>query len=156
MYSKEYVRRGLADDLLAFTQRKVRTMSQYDPDEMVSTPEYQQQLGFFRQLLHQTQLAWRLFLDNRVSMGLKLLPPLLALYIVSPIDLMPGLVLGPFGLLDDLGALGALIWTTRLMIDMAPPGVVQEHLRRLAAQAGLGTPAEDDDLIEGEIIIDDA
>jgi uncharacterized membrane protein YkvA (DUF1232 family) len=83
----------------------------------------------------QIRLAWRLFRDERVSAVKYALPALVALYIVSPIDALPDIFLGP-GQLDDLGVVAAAIFLlARLMPMLAPEQVVDEHLRAMGLQA---------------------
>jgi len=83
------------------------------------------------------RLTWRLFRDPRVAPRLKMAVPALgALYLLSPIDLIPDLFVG-LGQLDDLGILGlAFLLTTQILQRLAPPGVVAEHL----AAMGLASP----------------
>ena len=78
------------------------------------------------------RLGWRLFRDPRVASRLKVIVPLLAaLYLVSPIDVVPDLFLG-IGQVDDLGMVGvALLVLARLLPRFAPPEVVEEHRRAI-------------------------
>jgi uncharacterized membrane protein YkvA (DUF1232 family) len=87
------------------------------------------------------RLAWRLFRDPRVAPKLKLAVPVLAaLYVVSPVDLLPDLLLG-LGQLDDLGVIGlAVAFVTRVVPRLAPPEILDEHLRAMGRHA----PAETD------------
>ncbi len=55
-----------------------------------------------RGIRDQLRLGWRLLRDERVSALKFALPALLALYVVSPIDLIPDFLLG-LGQIDDLG-----------------------------------------------------
>ncbi len=57
-----------------------------------------------QELLARGQLAWRLFSSPKVPVSLKIIPVLAALYVVSPLDLVPDVVLG-FGQLDDIAIL---------------------------------------------------
>jgi uncharacterized membrane protein YkvA (DUF1232 family) len=77
------------------------------------------------------QLVWRLMLDPRVSFLPKLIVPIVALYILSPLDLIPEaafMFLGPFVALDDIAL---LFFGTKLFINLCPPDVVIEHRRAL-------------------------
>lgn len=68
-------------------------------------------------------LALRLFLDRRVSLGTKLIPVLMVVYMLSPLDFVPDLLL-PLGVVDDLGAfLLGIQW----FIHSAPREVVDEY-----------------------------
>lgn len=90
--------------------------------------------------LQSLQLAWRLLRDPRVAPRLKLVAPIIAaLYVVSPIDLVPDLLLG-LGQLDDLGVLAVLLVVlSRLMPRLAPEYVLREHKRAM----GTDTIGED-------------
>ena len=55
-----------------------------------------------RGIRDQLRLGWRLLRDERVSALKFALPALLALYLVSPVDVIPDILLGP-GQMDDLG-----------------------------------------------------
>ena len=85
----------------------------------------------------QLRLAWRLFRDPRVAPRLKTAVPVLtALYVLSPVDLVPDVLLG-IGQVDDIGMIGiALVVLTRLVPRLAPPDVLAEHL----AAMGLARP----------------
>ncbi len=83
--------------------------------------------GFWAGIIRQFRLAWRLLWDPRVSGGVKLVPILAALYIVSPIDFLPDWFLG-FGQLDDLGVLLAGV---RLFTELAPEEIVLQHLEAM-------------------------
>lgn len=78
------------------------------------------------------RLTWRLFRDGRVAPLLKLfVPVLILLYLISPIDLVPDVLLG-IGQLDDLGVMGAaLLLAIRLLPRLAPREVLTDHLREL-------------------------
>jgi len=77
--------------------------------------------GFY-EFTQQFRMVWRLLLDGRVPVLTKLIPLLAALYVISPVDLVPDLVLG-FGQLDDLVV---FLLGLRLFIDVCPPDLVQE------------------------------
>jgi uncharacterized membrane protein YkvA (DUF1232 family) len=83
-------------------------------------------------ILDELRLSWRLLRDPRVAPRLKIFVPILAaLYLVSPIDLVPDLFLG-LGQIDDLGVLAlAILALTRLVPRLAPPAVVREHMSGL-------------------------
>jgi len=86
-----------------------------------------QTLRLLRHLPDFAKLYWRLFWDRRVPLLPKLVLVLAAIYIVSPIDLLPELA-GLIGLSDDvlvaLAAVGSFI-------PMCPRWVVEEHVRRI-------------------------
>ncbi len=68
--------------------------------------------SFWASAIRQLRLAWRLFWDRRVSVGYKLLPLAVVIYIASPLDFIPDFILG-VGQLDDLGLflLGVQVFT---------------------------------------------
>jgi uncharacterized membrane protein YkvA (DUF1232 family) len=78
---------------------------------------------------HELLLAFRLYRDPRVSTFLKsVVPVLAALYVLSPIDLVPDFLFG-IGQVDDLGVLGvAILAGLKLIRRWAPPVIVAEHL----------------------------
>ena len=69
-------------------------------------------------------LSARLMFDRRVGSGAKLIPILMVLYILSPVDLIPEIAFGPFGLLDDITV---LLVGLQLFIRSVPPGVLDEY-----------------------------
>jgi uncharacterized membrane protein YkvA (DUF1232 family) len=84
----------------------------------------QQKGGVVQEFLKQAKLVGRLIADRRVNGLLKLLPIASIVYLISPIDLVPGLAVPLLGALDD----AAVVWLgTTLFIELCPPEVVQEH-----------------------------
>ena len=98
-------------------------------------------------------LSARLLFDRRVGGTAKLIPLLAALYILSPLDLMPDALL-PFGVVDDLGA---LLLGLQLFIRNAPPEVVEEYRGRVADVAGATRRVHSDkqNVIEGHYQVKD-
>jgi uncharacterized membrane protein YkvA (DUF1232 family) len=90
--------------------------------------------NIFRSVVRQLRLAWRLFLDPRVNWMSKALPVISALYVLSPVDFIPGAVAPIIGGMDDLAI---AIFGLKLFIEFSPADVVQEHLRQLE-----GRPAD--------------
>jgi uncharacterized membrane protein YkvA (DUF1232 family) len=82
-----------------------------------------------RGLIQQIKLVWRLFRDRRVPVWAKLVPVLSAGYLFLPADLVPDLFLG-LGQLDDLAIIALGL---KVFLELAPPGVVQEHMNALVA-----------------------
>lgn len=74
-------------------------------------------------------LTWRLYRDPRVSTGLKRAITVGALaYVVSPIDVLPDLLLG-IGQADDLGILVGLVFLlSNLLVKFAPEDVLSSYL----------------------------
>ena len=69
-------------------------------------------------------LLTRLARDPRVPVGGKAIAACAALYVVSPIDLLPEIFLGPFGVVDDLVVLAAAL--SRL-VNYVHPDVLRHH-----------------------------
>jgi len=81
------------------------------------------------------RLFWRLFRDRRVSLLPKALLVLLALYLLSPIDLVPELI-PVLGATDDLVVGIGGLW---LFVRLCPPPVVREHVTQIAAESRGGS-----------------
>ena len=101
------------------------------------------QVGALRQLVRILRLAWRLLNDARVSLFPKLIIPAAILYVLSPIDLVPDVILG-LGQLDDLGIVALAI---ALFIEFCPRAVVEEHRRAIDVERA--PPPSDENVIEG-------
>jgi uncharacterized membrane protein YkvA (DUF1232 family) len=84
--------------------------------------------GFIQNLTMRIKLILRLMADRRVNFLLKLLPIGALIYLVSPIDLIPGAVIPFIGALDD----AAVVWLgITLFVNLCPEEVVQEHMEAL-------------------------
>jgi uncharacterized membrane protein YkvA (DUF1232 family) len=87
-------------------------------------------------------LLFRLVRDPRVPVGSKAIALLGISYVVSPVDLLPELLLGPLGLADDLVVLAAALSG---IVNRVHPDIVRSHwsgkgdaidaIRRLTAWA---------------------
>jgi uncharacterized membrane protein YkvA (DUF1232 family) len=110
------------------------------------TPSTDNKTGLIAYLVRNLRLAWRLLLDGRVPLLTKLIVPgLMGLYILSPIDIIPDVLVG-LGQLDDLAV---LVLGVKLFIELSPRDVVQEHLRSLA---GGGSTPRSGGTPEGEVV----
>lgn len=111
-----------------------------------------QNSGFFSNLILQGKLMWRLLGDRRVNFLLKLLPIAAAVYVISPVDLLPGAVIPFIGALDD----AMVIWLgTTLFMSLCPDHVVREHTRALENVVDGNwqeSRPEDAEQVQGEII----
>lgn len=87
------------------------------------------------------QLVYRLMLDPRVPFLPKLIVPLVALYVISPLDVVPDVFI-VLGQLDDIAL---LFFGTKLFINACPPDVVLEHRRAL----GGGREFTSDEYVDG-------
>ncbi len=105
--------------------------------------------GFFQDLILRIKLILRLMGDRRINFFLKLIPVAALIYLVSPIDLLPGIALPVIGALDD----AAVIWLgSTLFVALCPDDVVQEHtdaLHKVVTSTWQDAPDQED---EGEII----
>ena len=98
-----------------------------------STSELRDSAGFVGGLLRQSRLAWRLLRDSRVPGWVKVIPIGALIYLISPIDLVPGLVLPGLGQVDDLVL---LLLALKAFVDVSPQGVVREHMEKMFGQSG--------------------
>lgn len=71
-----------------------------------------------------TVLLLRLLRDDRVPLGSKVLALCGVGYVLSPIDLLPALILGPAGWVDDLLVVSA---TLSRLLNHVHPDVVRSH-----------------------------
>lgn len=87
-----------------------------------------QNSGFFQDLILRVKLIVRLMGDKRVNILLKLLPVAALIYLVSPVDFLPGVVFPFIGALDDM----AVLWLgATLFVNLCPDEVVQEHMNAM-------------------------
>lgn len=69
-------------------------------------------------------LLLRLMADPRVPPASKAIAVLAIGYVLSPLDLLPEIILGPIGLIDDLVVLGTAL---SRMLNHVHPDVVRSH-----------------------------
>ena len=80
--------------------------------------------GLIQDFVRHIKLIWLLIQDKRINIFLKILPFASLVYLVSPIDMLPGMVVPVVGALDD----AAIIWIgTSLFISLCPEDIVNEH-----------------------------
>ncbi len=92
------------------------------------------------------KLITRLMGDARVSWLLKLLPIGSLVYLVSPIDLVPGGMMTLIGAADD----AAVMWFgLKLFLDLCPADVVDEHLSQIT---GRSFNTDNEDVVEAEVV----
>jgi uncharacterized membrane protein YkvA (DUF1232 family) len=92
--------------------------------------------GLVDGLIRQTRLVWRLWRDARVPGWIKLIPFAGLVYLLSPIDLIPDLMLPGLGQLDDLAV---VLLAVKMFVDLSPPGVVREHLEEMLGRQGVSS-----------------
>lgn len=71
-----------------------------------------------------TVLLARLMRDARVPLGYKLIAAAGVGYVLSPLDLLPSLMLGPLGFVDDLIVVSAAL---SRMLNRVHPDIVRSH-----------------------------
>lgn len=111
--------------------------------------------NFFREAVQQLKLVYNLLLDERVPALTKLIPLLSVGYLFFPVDVLPDIFIG-LGQLDDLAV---VMLGMRLFLELAPPEVVREQLRRIVQSghwsvtdnptSGGDKPKGNGDVIEG-------
>jgi uncharacterized membrane protein YkvA (DUF1232 family) len=106
--------------------------------------------GAFRDMLLRLKLIGNLMLDRRVNPLVKLIPVASLVYLISPVDLIS--VVPVLSALDDTAvlALGAY-----LFLEMCPPAVVGEYVRRLTSNIDMVNKQAQSDVIDGEVVDDD-
>jgi uncharacterized membrane protein YkvA (DUF1232 family) len=109
------------------------------------TPQNRKSPGFWVELINSFRLTWRLLRDTRVPWPIKLIPLIVLLYIVSPIDLIPDFVLG-LGQLDDLTI---LILGVQVFVSLSPRSIVQQHRDDLNGVNRGGGSAAGHEIIDG-------
>lgn len=85
----------------------------------------------------QLVLAVRLLFDRRVPITAKAVLPLVAAYVISPIDVLPDIIPG-LGQLDDVGV---ILLGLGLFFKLCPPQVLAEHRQRSQGSASGADPS---------------
>jgi len=102
--------------------------------------------GMIRDFILRVKLILRLIGDRRVSPWLKIIPIAGVAYLISPLDIIPDIMLPVIGELDD----AAILWLTNyLFIELCPPEIVNEHVRAISAGARRD---DDEDVIDAESV----
>lgn len=98
--------------------------------------------GMMRNFVKQIKLIGRLMGDKRVSAFVKVLPIAALAYLISPVDLAPGVVFPVIGALDD----AAILWIgSSLFVQLCPTNVVREHTEQLE-----GEESSSDDIVDAQ------
>lgn len=95
-------------------------------------------------LLFELRLSLRLLREPAVPLWAKTLFPLSALYLVSPLDALPDVLVGP-GMLDDVLVLAGAL---KLFVWLCPQAAVAFHRQALSARRPFST------MPPGEVVID--
>ena len=96
-----------------------------------SKSDLDQAAGSLGNLLKQARLVWRLLQDGRISGWVKLIPVAGLVYLVSPVDLFPDIMVPGLSQLDDLAV---ILLSLKMFVDLSPPGIVREHLQDLTGR----------------------
>jgi uncharacterized membrane protein YkvA (DUF1232 family) len=89
--------------------------------------------GVVREFVLRVKLIVRLIRDRRVNPWLKIIPIAGVVYLITPMSIIPDIVLPVIGELDD----AAVLWITNyLFIELCPPEIVSEHVKALSAKTG--------------------
>lgn len=113
--------------------------------------------GFWRDMWQQLRLVLHLMREPEVPFYLKLLPFAGLIYVLFPFDIVTDLV-PIIGQLDDVTA---LLVSSKVFIELAPPRLVERHMRAIRAKDGY-VPAQGseqkttaaDEALTNAIIID--
>ena len=98
-----------------------------------------QQSGVVSNVITQLKLIARLMGDKRVSIFAKLIPVGAFVYLISPVDLAPNVVLPFVGMLDD----AAILWLgSYVFTELCPPAVVAEHMKAIAGNMDVNSQDE--------------
>jgi len=100
--------------------------------------------GLLWSLVSHLRLATRLVREPRVPLALKLVPVLVGLYVLSPVDLVPDL-LPVLGQLDDLAVVVAGL---ELFLRICPPAAMVFHREAIAGRRRYSPMAAEDDVID--------
>jgi uncharacterized membrane protein YkvA (DUF1232 family) len=106
--------------------------------------------GFLADLIRHLRLFWRLLNDPRVPAWVKIIPAVVLLYLIFPLDLIPDLALG-LGQLDDLAV---ILVGLKLFHDLSPSAVVREHEASLTGKSSPWRVVEDESALDQPPTID--
>jgi uncharacterized membrane protein YkvA (DUF1232 family) len=106
--------------------------------------------GIIQDLTLRAKLFFRLLGDARVSPWAKLIPIGALIYLISPLDLIPGDFLTVIGLADD----AAILWLGYYaFIELCPPEVVREIAKKIVSNNAVVDEvktAAEDEIVDGE------
>jgi uncharacterized membrane protein YkvA (DUF1232 family) len=107
--------------------------------------------GLWQEIVQQARLVFLLFKDPEVPLILKLVPLAGLLYLLSPIDLIPGAVVPVIGGLDDVTA---LLVAAKVFIDLTPPHIVDKYTARLRGESTVPMSDKESRAWEDAIVLD--
>lgn len=102
-------------------------MAKKNVPQKAKVPDVNVLLGFVRGLWWTLRLDWALVCDRRVMIRHKLMLLAIAVYVISPLDLIPDVALG-LGQADDIVV---FMLGSRFVWDLCPEDVVTEHRDRI-------------------------
>jgi uncharacterized membrane protein YkvA (DUF1232 family) len=108
--------------------------------------------GALGDLARYLRLVWKLLRDGRVPGWVKALPVLGFLYLLSPIDLVPGWLVPGLGQLDDLGV---ILLSLKLLVDLSPPALVDQYRNQLFGQQPDPSPDNEDAIDASYRVVDE-
>jgi len=88
--------------------------------------------GFWRDMWQQLRLVLHLMRDPEVPFYLKLLPFAGLIYVFFPFDIVTDLI----PVICQLNDVTSLLVSSKVFIELAPPQVVERHLRAIRAKDG--------------------
>ncbi|MEP6988190.1 MAG: DUF1232 domain-containing protein [Chloroflexota bacterium] len=83
-----------------------------------------------RGFIDQIRLTWALLRDPRVPLWAKVIPVIGIIYVLSPLDFIPDVIIG-LGQLDDLAIVLAGM---RLFAAVVPADIVEQHRAEIAGK----------------------
>lgn len=107
------------------------------------------QNNMLKEIILRLKLVLRLLADKRVNFFVKLIPIGALAYLLSPVDLAPGVALPVIGALDD----AAVLWLgTTLFMELCPPEVIREHARMLTSNLDILEHENGEEVIDSDIV----
>ncbi len=97
-------------------------------DKKPAPTDSKEDVAIVAELIRRLRLVWLLLTDGRIPIWIKSVLPLSLLYLISPVDFIPGAVFPIVGGLDDLGV---ILLGTALFVKLCPPEIVQSYLHEL-------------------------
>jgi len=94
--------------------------------------ESKRDLSWFREMLKELQLAWRLLRDPLVPTWPKLVPLAALAYVLCPFDFVPDMIIG-LGQLDDVAV---LLLGLKMFIASCPAEIVRRHVAEMTSVIG--------------------
>lgn len=105
--------------------------------------------NFISSMIMQLKLVMRLMGDVRINSIYKLIPLASIIYLVLPIDLIPGGLFTVVGAADDVAA----VWFGfTLFLELCPTEIVNEHIAELTGKVVSSSAGG---VVEGEVLEDE-